>query len=77
MYLMIYAFSISGKMLLFSGEIEPKEYDVIEEAASSIFIKKSDSDTLFIADELKTVLNKAGFDLSPVKIEKVFRPHKK
>lgn len=74
---MIYAFSVNGKMLLFSGKVEPENYDTIEKIASETLDNNCDPTESTFAAELKNALDNAGFSLSHVTIEKVFRPHKK
>ena len=73
---MIYAFSVNGKMLLFSGIIEPENYEMIEKIASETLDKTCGSTTSTLVDRLKDALDNAGFSLSHVTIEKVFRPRK-
>lgn len=73
---MIYAFSVNGKMLLFSGKIEPGNYELIEKIASETLDKTCETTTSALADKLKDALDNAGFFLSYVTIEKVFRPRK-
>lgn len=74
---MIYAFSVNGRMLLFSGEVDPDNYDAIEKIASEVLGNTCDPSESTFADELKIALNNAGFFLSHVTIEKVFRARKR
>ena len=74
---MIYAFSVNGRMLLFSGKVEPESYDTIEKVASEALGNTCDPTESTFADELKNALDNAGFSLSHVTIEKVFRPRKR
>ena len=76
MIIILYAFNVHGKMLLFSGEISPKDYESIEIIASHVFITRNDLSSDQITNDLKEALKKTGYYLTPVKIEKVFRCNK-
>ena len=71
---MLYAINAGGRMFLFTGNILPSDYGFVEHVASDIFYEEvRDDPGLYIA-KLRDALLGEGIIITPVKIEKVFRP---
>ena len=73
---MLYAFSVMGNMLLFSGNISPQEYDLVEKIATDIFNQNQKQCIKQYSNELSKALISAGINVTAEKIQRVFRPKK-
>ena len=74
---MLYAFSVSGNMVFFSGNISPREYELVEKIATEVFVYNQNNNIIFYTNELNKALTRAGLNVKPEKIQRVFRPKKK
>ena len=72
---MLYAFSVLGKMLLFSGTINPVDYDRTEKIASDILNQVNAENANHYSALLCSALAKAGINIKPLNVKKVFRPY--
>ena len=71
---MLYALNTRGKMLLFTGKIQPEDYGLIEQIASAVSLPKGTDDLGLCMNKLKDALLGYGISIIPVKVERVFRP---
>lgn len=65
-----------GNMLLFSGNISPQEYDLVEKMATDIYNQNQKQSIKHYSSELSKALISAGIEVTAEKIQKVFRPKK-
>ena len=70
----LYAFSIRGKMLFFSGTISENEYDVVEQIANDVAINATMEE--YIQKLINNVFSELNIALSYCPIEYVFRVRK-
>ena len=71
---MLYAINAGGRMFLFTGNILPSDYGFVERVASDIFCEEIRDDPGLYTAKLRDALLSEGIIITPVKIEKVFRP---
>lgn len=71
---MLYAINAGGRMFLFTGNLHSSDYGFVERVASDIFCEEIRDDPGLYTAKLRDALLSEGIIITPVKIEKVFRP---
>lgn len=71
---MLYAINASGRLFLFTGNIHSIDYEYVEHVASDIFCEEARDEPGLYTAKLRDALLSEGIIITPVKIEKVFRP---